>query len=161
MKSVSGSRFRWGHAVAASAAVWALAFPPGTAASPESRALVRQGAAELANRKFEEALRKFEAAVRADPADAQAVFFRGAALNRLGRHAEALPRLQEAAGLGSKHPDLPFELGWVLLGLGHWHAAIPHLERYEQSRPGRAGRPASSWGAHSSRLANSTVPRRS
>ena len=137
MKPVSGSRFRWRNAVAGSVVAWILAFPPGTAASPESRALVRQGAAELANRKFEEALRKFDAAVRADPADAQAVFFRGAALNRLSRHAEALPRLQEAARLGSNHPDLPFELGWALLGLGHWHAAILHLERYEQSRPGR------------------------
>lgn len=158
MTPVSGGRFQWRHALAASAVAWILAFSPGTAASPESRALVRQGAAELANRKFEEALRKFEVAVRADPADAQAVFFRGAALNRLGRHAEALPRLQEAAGRSTTTSRSSSAGPCSASGSGMrpfpiWSAT--------SSRVRGAGKPASFWDALFSRSANSTVPKRS
>lgn len=112
--------------------------PAPASASPESRALVRQGLAAMEARRYEEALRIFEAAERADPADARTVFFfQGAALNRLGRFREALPRLERAAAMGSPHPDLAFETGWALVRLGRWREAIARLEGYEQRRPGR------------------------
>jgi tetratricopeptide (TPR) repeat protein len=107
-------------------------------ASPASRELVRQGLAEMQARRYEAALQKFEEAAQADPADARTVFFfQGAALNRLGRHAEALARLERAAQMGSPHPELDFETGWALLRVQRWRDAIAQLERAEQRRPGR------------------------
>jgi tetratricopeptide (TPR) repeat protein len=139
-----GSRGRRGGHPYAAGLVLLLAvgagslWPAPAAASPESRALVRQGLADLEARRYEEALRKFEAAERADPADARTVFFfQGAALNRLGRFRDALARLERAAAMRSPHPDLAFETGWALLRLGRWREAIAQLEGYEQHRPGR------------------------
>jgi len=110
---------------------------PAALASPESRALVRQGADDLALRRWEDALRRFEAASAADPADAEAVFFQGVALNRLGRYAEALERLQRARARGAAHPDLRFELGWSLVGARRFNEAVVELEQYEREHPGR------------------------
>jgi tetratricopeptide (TPR) repeat protein len=115
----------------------ALAAEPASA-SPASRELVRQGLAEMQARRYAAALQKFEEAERADPADARTVFFfQGAALNRLGRHADALTRLERAARTGSPHPELAFETGWALVRVGRWRDAIAPLEQAEQRRPGR------------------------
>ena len=114
-----------------------LALPGLAAASPESRALIEQGAAALGTRDAEAALDRFEAAGRADPKDAEALFFQGAALNRLGRPEDALSRLSEAAAMGARPPDLDFETGWSLVALGRWQDAIAALEDYEAVHPGR------------------------
>jgi tetratricopeptide (TPR) repeat protein len=112
--------------------------PEPAIASPASRELVRQGLADMQARRYEAALRKFEEAAQADPADARTVFFfQGAALNRLGRHAEAVARLERAAQMGSPHPELAFETGWALLRVGRWRDAIARLEQAEQRSPGR------------------------
>jgi tetratricopeptide (TPR) repeat protein len=111
---------------------------PPAMASPASRDLVQQGLADMQARRYEAALQKFEAAAQADPQDARTVFFfQGAALNRLGRHGEALARLERAAQMGSPHPELSFETGWALVRVGRWQEAIAALERYEQRSPGR------------------------
>lgn len=107
------------------------------AASPESRELIRQGVEALPGGKYEEALKHFDAATRADPADAEAVFFQGVALNRLGRHSAAFAGLKLAQAMGYTHPELAFELGWSLIGVGQWDEAIAEMERYEQASPGR------------------------
>jgi tetratricopeptide (TPR) repeat protein len=117
--------------------VGVLVGPLRAEASPESRELVRQGAQTLAQGTFPEALGKFEVAAQADPSDGEAIFFQGVALNRLGRHADALTQLHRALGLGATHPDMEFEVGWSLVALGQWRAAIAVLERYEASAPGR------------------------
>ncbi|MBI3455600.1 MAG: tetratricopeptide repeat protein, partial [Candidatus Rokubacteria bacterium] len=114
-----------------------LLLPTIASASPESRELVRQGLAAVKARQFEAALEKFEAAGAADPTDAEAVFFQGLALNLLDRPAEALARLERAAAMGARHPDLAFQTGWSLLRLRRWEDAIVQLDRYERDHPGR------------------------
>jgi len=131
------SAFRWWRLPVVLAAAVALLLPASAAASPESRALLRQGLADLKDRKFEEALKKFEAATRADPNDAEAFFAMGVPLNRLRRHAEALSALERARALGSTQPELPFETGWALLAARRFQDAATQLERYEAARPGR------------------------
>lgn len=117
--------------------LFAVIYRVDAAASPESRELIRQGVADLKEKKFDEALKKFEAANKADPKDAEAVFFMGVALNRLGRHPAASFLLEDAAARGFSHPDLDFESGWALLGSGQFKQAAERLERYEQAHPGR------------------------
>ena len=107
------------------------------AASPESRVLIRQGIADLQERKREEALKKFEAASQADPTDAEAVFYQGFTLNVLGRPLDALKHLARAKAMGYEEPRLTFQTGWALLGVGLWKEAVAALERYEQAHPGR------------------------
>ncbi len=120
------------------AVVSAIALTSGVAsASPRSRGLVRQGAEALARGEFDPALQRFREAAHADPNDAQAVFFQGVALNRLGRSGEAVETLRRAEAMGSTHADLDFELGWALLRTGEPEAAIERLLRYEQNHPGR------------------------
>lgn len=111
----------------------ALLAPVAAFASPESKDRIREGAAVLAEQKPAEALAAFDAAVKADPRDAEAHFFRGAALNRLGRHSHALEALDQAVRLGGDHPDLAFERGWSLVSLGRWSDALTALEQDEQS----------------------------
>ena len=107
------------------------------AASPESRQLITQGAADLKAEKYEEGLKKFEAASKSDPKDAEALYFAGAALNRLGRPKEALVQLEKPSAMGYKQPGLAFDTGWVLLRLGRWVDAIVQLEYFEKIVPGR------------------------
>ena len=114
-----------------------IILPLPAAASPESRSLVIEGIDTLAKREYEAALKKFDKAERADPTDAEAVFFQGVALNRLGRAGQALDRLNKARELGTTHAELPFELGWSLLNMRRFKDAIEELERYEQASPGR------------------------
>lgn len=106
-------------------------------ASPESRRLIEEGATSLSAAKYDEALKRFEAAAAADPNDAEALFFQGVALNRLGRAPDALARIRQARAQGAKHGDLAFESGWALLGVRRWQDAVTQLEAYERARPGR------------------------
>jgi len=106
-------------------------------ASPESSQLIDDGLAELQKGQAESALKFFADATREDPKDAEAAFFAGVALNRLGRAQEAFSQLSAAKQLGSTHPDLPFEMGWSLLTLRRWDEAIEQLNRYEAENPGR------------------------
>ena len=114
-----------------------LAFSSSATASPESRQLILQGHADMVAGNYEESLKKFVAASKADPKDAEAVYFEGAALNRIGRFDEALSRLEKAATLGFKGPGLAFDTGWALLRLGRWIDAVVQLEQFEKAVPGR------------------------
>ncbi|MCP5156694.1 MAG: tetratricopeptide repeat protein [Ectothiorhodospiraceae bacterium] len=112
-------------------------------ASADSLALVEQGARAMEAREFETALQHFDSATRTDPGDAQAHFFAGAALNRLGRSAEALARfervllLSRLTGLAAPHPELDFERGFALVREQRHAEALAVLERYERDHPGR------------------------
>jgi tetratricopeptide (TPR) repeat protein len=107
------------------------------AGSPESRQLVLKGHADLTAGNYEEALKKFAAGSKADPNDAEAVYFEGGALNRLGRFEEAFSRLEKAAAMGFKGTGLAFDTGWALLRLGKWIDAVVQLENFEKTIPGR------------------------
>jgi tetratricopeptide (TPR) repeat protein len=107
------------------------------AASPQSHQLVLMGHADLNAGNYQEALKKFDAAIKADPSDAEAVYFSGAALNRAGKFEDALSRLQGAFAMGYRQPGLAFDSGWALLRLGHWTEAIAQLEYFERNIPGR------------------------
>src|SRR3972149_10102761 len=121
----------------AAALICALAAAGPVDASPESRKLLIEGHGELSAGKYEEALKHFTAATQADANDAEAFYFQGATLNRLGRFPDALDRLQKAQSLGFNGPGLPFDTGWALLRLGRWIDAIVQLETFEKSIPGR------------------------
>jgi tetratricopeptide (TPR) repeat protein len=95
------------------------------------------GHADLNAGNYQEALKKFDAVIKADPNDAEAVYFSGAALNRLGKFDDALSRLQRAFAMGYRQPGLAFDSGWALLRLGHWTEAIAQLEYFERNIPGR------------------------
>jgi tetratricopeptide (TPR) repeat protein len=99
--------------------------------------LIVQGAADLKAEKYDEALKKFESASKADPKDAEALYFEGAALNRLARPKEALEQLEKAGAMGFKGPGLAFDTGWALLRLARWIDAIVQLEYFEKTVPGR------------------------
>lgn len=86
--------------------------------------------------KIDEALKKSSAALKADPKNFQALLTQGSALNRLGRHGEALEQLARAAKMGSTQPLLAFETGWSLMRLGMYREAIAQLEKYEKMNPG-------------------------
>jgi len=107
------------------------------AASPQSHQLVLMGHADLNAGNYQEALKKFDAVIKADPNDAEAVYFSGAALNRAGRFEDALSRLQGAFAMGYRQPALAFDSGWALLRLGHWAEAIAQLEYFERNIGGR------------------------
>lgn len=114
-----------------------LAFVLTAVAAEQAREWMRLGAADLAAQRYGEALKKFREAARLDPADPEAFFFQGVALNRLGRYVEALVQLEQSVKLGGQHPDLAFEKGWSLVGLKRWQEAIEPLEDYEKAHPGR------------------------
>jgi tetratricopeptide (TPR) repeat protein len=118
-------------------AVVVIIVPLPATASTESRYLVIEGIDKLALHQYEDALKKFEAASQSDPTDAEATFYQGLALNRLGEPQEALSRLQQAQEQGATHPDIAFELGWSLLYLERWADALRELDRYELTSPGR------------------------
>ncbi len=129
------TRNRW--VALAGVFAWFLSIAPAASGSSESRELLRQGHAKLNEGKYEEALKNFAAAVNADSQDGEAVYFEGAALNRLGRFEQALSRLEKAAALGFATPGLSFDTGWAQLRLGRWIDAVVHLEQFEKAVPGR------------------------
>ena len=113
--------------------LWSLS----ASASPPNE-LTDAGRADLDTGQPVAALAKFEAAHRADPDNAWPMFLEGAALNRMGRHARAIERLQIARQMGLRHPEMAFETGFALLGGGQFKAATVLLGAYEKSNPGRA-----------------------
>ncbi len=115
---------------------WALA--ASCAASEASRQAVQEGIGALERKSYESALASFSKAAAADPRDGAAFFYKGFALNQLGRSNEALAALAEAQALGGGHADLPFEQGRSLFRLGRWYEAAQMMERYEEAVPGRA-----------------------
>jgi len=86
---------------------------------------------------YRAALSKFSDAAKADPDDWEAVFFEGAAQNRLGNHNMALPTLRLAGKHGYANPEMDFELGWARMGVRSNRKALASFEKYEASRPGR------------------------
>jgi len=137
MHSLHSNIARPGVVIALGLAVLAIAFPV-VEASEASHRLVKKGAEHLEEREYVEAIFNFDEALSQDKADHQAVFFRAVALNRLGRHKEALKDLQKAEKMGNKHPDLAFEKGWAYLHLKRWKEALQQLAHYEKTHPGRA-----------------------
>lgn len=117
--------------------VMSLLAPPIAFGSPQSIHLLEQGIADLQDQRYGQALENFESAARVDPADMQAHFFIGCALNRMDQHDAALRNLDQAAESGVRHSDLHFEKGWSLLGLARWQEAIEQLNEYEKTNPGR------------------------
>ncbi len=114
-----------------------LALVTASPASQHSTALVADGAKLLQQQQYAPALKLFDQAIQEDPADAEAFFFAGAALNRLGQHSAALERLDRAKALADKNPHLEFERGWSLLLNHKWHEAIEALKSYDKTHPGR------------------------
>ena len=114
-----------------------FAWGTGSSASPRSAVLVGRGSDLMAGGRFDEALGHFDAAARDDPTDAEAPFFSGVALNRLGRPEDALAQLRRSHVLGFDSPDLDFELGWALVSQRRWDEAIERLERFERRSAGR------------------------
>lgn len=104
-------------------------------ASPESSALIDDGIVELQNSQWQEALGKFLSASIADPKDAEAQFFQGVALNRLGLHREALGQIELARQAEVTNAEMDFEYGWALLGSGQSTAAIAALTSYKVANP--------------------------
>jgi len=117
--------------------IFGVLIPFQVVASPLSKDLITKGQAFLNQHEFEAGLLQFEAAVQADPTDPEAIFFLGAALNRLGHQDQALPLFEQAQALGATHPDLNFEIAWSLLATGRFQKAIGHFEQYENLNPGR------------------------
>lgn len=116
-----------------------LAAVAGRAEADEiSRNLTQQGLQAIEAGSLGQALRLLQDATRADPADADAHFALGAALNRAGRSEDAVLALARARDLGGKQPDLPLEMGAALLGIGQYARARDELEAYEKANPGRA-----------------------
>ena len=127
----------WGRSLALAAVVFTLALAPGESAAQSAREFLEEGLSLLRARDYEAALEKFEAAGEADPAP-RIFVFQGVALNRLGRHREALQRLATADKAGVVLPLLDFELGWSAVNLGLWRVAAQRLERFEEAKPGGA-----------------------
>lgn len=103
-----------------------------------SRQFIEHGAAELGRGNPAAALVDFQQAKQADPQDGAAHFLAGVALNRLGRHGEALKSLQRAEQLETEFRDLYFELGWAYLFTHQYQHAVDALTHYEKIKPGRA-----------------------
>lgn len=140
----SGRFLSWGSIVitdsrriVATALAGVLVWSFNVSASPQTE-LTEAGQANLDAGRPVAALAKFEAAHRADPNDAETVFLEGAALNRMGRHARAIERLQIARQMGLRHREMAFETGFALLGGGQFKAATVLLGAYEKANPGRA-----------------------
>lgn len=113
------------------------------AAAGDPARLLHEGIALLDSGSYAEALARFRAAGLEVPAAPEPYFFAGATLNRLGHAQQALPMLDRATFLYDSnpqidaHPELDFERGWALLGVGRFAEATRALERYEAQHPGR------------------------
>ena len=117
--------------------VASLCFSHFALASPDSEALVRRGLMAFEGQRYDDAIHFFREAVRADPRDLNAVFLHGATLNRLGNYRDAYVLISGFEARGAKHPDLDFEAGWALMGLGRDRECVERLERFERNSPGR------------------------
>ncbi len=107
-------------------------------ASPQSRALIREGVTAMQAGDAKTAEARFRAALRADPSDSDALVHLAALANRYGNWRAAYNLARSAKALKNNHPDLDFELGWAELETERFQAAITSLERYDAAHPGRA-----------------------
>ncbi|MBI4970012.1 MAG: hypothetical protein HZC25_18010 [Rhodospirillales bacterium] len=107
-------------------------------ASEASKALTNKAVEALRASDFALAARHSRDAIKADPTDGHAHFLSAIAANREGRFADALAALDTAAKLGNSSPEMAFEGGWALGGIGLNVDAINELNRYERMRPGSA-----------------------
>lgn len=95
----------------------ASAFGHAAALAPE-HPLVRLNLARAraASEDADGAVAAAEAAVATAPEDAEALLLLGQALNRARRHADAIPRLADAARIDRRNPDIFIALGLALVG---------------------------------------------
>lgn len=105
-------------------------------ASEQSSLLIDDGLATLQTGDLVGATEIFIQAYDADPADAEAAFYVGVGMNRMGDFVQALTALDEAQRLGYAGPELDYESGWALLAVGQYDRAIERLEAYEAANPG-------------------------
>lgn len=90
----------------------------------------------LRGRKYEKALAEVESASRAGRISSMlANYYRGLCLSKLGRQAEALQHLEQAAELNRTQSVVPELLGQVYLKLGQPEEARYHWERALQLKP--------------------------
>ncbi|MDH5747681.1 MAG: tetratricopeptide repeat protein [Rhodospirillales bacterium] len=118
--------------------IFSLALVPGPVSAQSAADVIREGLELLKAKDNQGALNKFEAAAKINPNHRGAMFMRGMALNRLGRHKEALALIGKAETLGFKTSHLFFEKGWAAVRTGQWDVAIQSLENYEKAKPGNA-----------------------
>lgn len=107
-----------------------------TLANEQSSLLIEEGIATLQIGDLIGATDLFIDAYDADPTDAQAAFYVGVGMNRIGDFVQALAAFDEAERLGLRSDELDFEMGWSLLALGQYDRAITRLEAYEAAQPG-------------------------
>ncbi|MGD9509371.1 MAG: hypothetical protein AB7X49_12580 [Geminicoccaceae bacterium] len=89
----------------------------------------------LIGRAFDRALEHADRSVTLNPNDADAALYRGAALNFLGRHAEALAEGRRGAGLNPYQPLHHAQiLGRILHEAGHQAEAAASYERIAPPR---------------------------
>lgn len=106
-------------------------------ASEQSKELVAQGIEELKRQNHEKALKKFIDAQNADKDDQQALFFKAATLNRLGRFNASRIILTDLKKKGFEHSEFDFEMGWSFMGTKAWNEALSSFESYEKAHSGR------------------------
>ncbi len=132
----------WRRAVTAALFIFSLALVPGLISGPASAQsaadMIREGLQLLKAKDNQGALDKFDAVAKTNPDHRGAMFMRGMALNRLGRHKEALATIAKAESRGFKTAHLFFEKGWAAVRTGQWDMAIQALENYEKAKPGNA-----------------------
>jgi tetratricopeptide (TPR) repeat protein len=96
----------------------------------EAEVKVTVGVAYLNNDAADEALKRFEEAIALDPDNGTAHFLSAVALNKLGRHREALPHLEQARAQKSSAP--PGRIDWyegeAHYWLGEHQAAITSFQ---------------------------------
>lgn len=84
------------------------------------------------------ALAQFRQTVALEPDNADAHFYLGLSLSRLGDYAEALPALQRAWQLDPSKEYIHYHLGLAYVQTGQYDAAIDHLERAAAFDPDKA-----------------------
>lgn len=73
---------------------------------------------------------------QASPKSDDALFMKGAKLNREAKFQESAKILENLQAKGMEGGGFAFELGWAYLGTGQWEKAAQWLEKSEELRPG-------------------------
>ena len=101
----------------------------------DPRALLTQGAEQLARGAYTEAMECYQQLVNLDPRNAQARNGLGIALAQLGRFGEAEDQLRRAIGIKPALPEPHFNLAGVLQLTGRHHESEMPLRRALKLRP--------------------------
>ncbi len=101
-------------------------------------ALVKEAQELLQVRDYVGALTKAQSATEINPDIPAGWFLQGFALNRLGRHEDALAALKIARKAGLRGASFDYEIGWAAIFVGEWNLAAQHLESYDRANPGDA-----------------------